>query len=818
MSRRRAAITILIGLTAGLACGAEVVLQGRVVDENNAPVRDAHIEAAGVWKGQTDPTGSFTISLPKPADLSIRIEREGYYTLKNQTTHLDGTQEITFVLNSVHEVFQSDNVNAQTPPVDVGQTQAEEHLSGTEVNDIPYANSHSLRSALGLFPGAVQDVSGNLHLNGAEEDQVLYLFNGFNITNPIGGQFQTLVPVEGIRSVDLSSGQTSAEFGRGSAGVLQVNTETGTDRFHYTATDFVPGVDIKQGVRLGNWYPRFGVSGPIRKGRAWFSEMFQSEYTQALITGLPSGQNTRSGWAGSDILHGQVNLSSSNLLFADLLVNINNQSRVGLGIFNPVETTSQVHSRQYLGSIKDQKYFGRGALIEVGYARNYFSLANKPLGNSLYVLAPEGNSGNNYLHSQQSATRDEAMVQAFLPKMDWLGAHQVQVGTDSDWLGYNADFRRTGYEVLGLNGQLLSETLFSSPARFRRTDAELSAYVVDTWRIAKQLQMSLGLRADHDQAIGATGWSPRIALSWSPFESGKTKLSGGYAIAHDAVTLQMLGAPLDQTPITTVYNADGTAAAPVVSHFEILRSGLKLPRSTNWTFSADQQLSARLFAGLKLLRRHGSDGFLFVNTLDPNAPPSLLPGANSLVNALYQLSNLRRDDYDSVQVSVRQMLAGQYGWSAAYVWSHASSNAMIDPNSPVPIQELVNLVPTTWDVPQRLVARGYSPLPWKNWAVSAFADWRSGLPFSVRDESGLIYGGVDSHRFPVNFDLNIAIERMIRLHGYRFALRGGMDNITNQANFTAVNSVLGNPNYLQFLGREGRHFVVRIRFFERSGK
>jgi len=58
---------------------------------------------------------------------------------------------------------------------------------------------------------------------------------------------------------------------------------------------------------------------------------------------------------------------------------------------------------------------------------------------------------------------------------------------------------------------------------------------------------------------------------------------------------------------------------------------------------------------------------------------------------------------------------------------------------------------------------------------------------------------------------------MVTLRGYRFALRGGMDNVTNQSNATAVNNVTGAPQFLQFLGDEGRHFVVRIRFFGRAG-
>ena len=49
-------------------------------------------------------------------------------------------------------------------------------------------------------------------------------------------------------------------------------------------------------------------------------------------------------------------------------------------------------------------------------------------------------------------------------------------------------------------------------------------------------------------------------------------------------------------------------------------------------------------------------------------------------------------------------------------------------------------------------------------------------------------------------------------------MRGGMDNATGRANPTAVNNETGAPQFLQCLGDEGRHFVVRIRFFGRAGK
>jgi hypothetical protein len=817
---------LLLGLFAVPALmAADVTLHGRVVDEDDAPVRAAQVNvrpaagAANSWEAQTDPTGAFTITLPEPGDFLVSVEREGYYALKDRAVHVEGTQELTFAINSVREVFQSENVNAETSPVDVGQTQSEEHLSGTELNDMPFANSHNLVNSLTLIPGVVQEATGALHVNGSSPNQVLYLLDGFNITNPISGQFQTLLAVEGIRSVDVSSGRSSPEFGQGSAGVLAVNTENGTDAYHYTATDFLPGISFQEGPHLGNWYPRAGFSGPIVRGRAWFSDTFDSQYNETVVTGLPRGQNTRTGWAGSNLLHNQVNLTPSNILFADFLVNFDNEDRIGLGPLDPVSTTSTVRTREYFGSIKDQEYFGRGALVEFGYAHNHFSDTQTPQGQNLYVLTPDGYSGNYFVHSAQTAARDQGLIHAYLPKFKFAGSHQIEVGGDSDWLHYNADFRRTGYQVFGLSGELISETLFPAPASFRVGDIQASAFLLDTWRVSKQLQFTLGVRQDWDQRLSDLAWSPRLAFSWSPWASGRTRISGGYSITHDAVTMGMLGNPLDQTAVTTHYNPDGMPAGPPsLTTYTIPGAGLVLPRAGNWTLDVNHQLSEHVYLTAKYLRRRGTDGFAFVNTLAPDAPPSLLPLPNADAAGIYQLTNLRRDDYDSIAISARQTLSGQYEWMASYTRSRAISNAVFDPNSAQPLQVLPNLVPMPWDAPNRLLAWGYLPLPWKNWAISVLADLRAGFPFSVRDPSGPIVGAVDSYRYPLNFDLNIAIERMLTFRGYRFALRGGIDNATNQANPTAVNNVTGTPQFLQFLGDEGRHFVVRLRFFGRVEK
>lgn len=810
-------------VTACTARASNPQLNGQVRDENEAPVADARItlrpaasSAAGPWRTQTDAAGAFSLSVPDAGDYVIDVEREGYYELKDRPVHIETVLELTLVINSVRELFQSVDVNGQPSPVDISQTRNEERLTGTEVNDILYPNSHSLRNSTKLIPGVVEDPGGGMHFNGSSENQVQYLLNGFDIGDPISGEFHTALAVEGVRSLDYSSGRYSPEFGKGSAGVLAIGTETGTDAFHYTATNFIPGLRIQQGLQLGNWYPRVGISGPIVRGRAWFSDTFDSEYNNALITGLPRGQNTRSGWAGSNLLHIQVNLTPRNILFADFLVNLDYEGRVGLGPLDPVSTTQTVHTHEYFGSLKDQVYFGGRSLIEFGYGHNEFWDGQTPQGQNLYVYSPQGRGGNYFVTSTQAAARDQGLVHGYAPLFHLAGTHQLEAGVDADLLRYNGDFHRTGYELVGLSGQVLSLTSFLGPGVFHVHDTAMAFWALDTWRISKRFQIDAGIREDWDQLVHDIGWSPRIAFSWAPFAAGHTRVAAGYSVTHDAVPLDPFGRVLDQTAITTEYGASGVPAGPPVPTTFALRPGLKLPGATNWTLGVDRQLSAHLSASFNYLRRRGTDGFSFLNTLAPDAPPSVLPLPNGASAGAYQLANLRQDDYDSVQVTVHQTFSGQYEWMASYTHSRARSNAVLDPNGTEPLQVLSNLVPMPWDSPNRVLGWVYVPLPWKNWSVAALADARTGFPFSVQQQTGVIGGGVNSYRYPFNFDLNLALERTVVLHGYRFALRGGADNLTNRKNYTAVNNVIGSPQYLQFLGAEGRHFVVRIRFFGRA--
>jgi len=136
-----------------------------------------------------------------------------------------------------------------------------------------------------------------------------------------------------------------------------------------------------------------------------------------------------------------------------------------------------------------------------------------------------------------------------------------------DRLSYDGDFNRSGYEIIGLNNAILSSTTYRGSGLFHIPDVEQAAYLLDTWRIARRLQIMAGFREDWDRQAGSFARSPRVTFAWSPDAGGHTRISGGYSVTTDAANLAVFAPPLDQTAVTTHYLPDGTPGPQGVTTF-----------------------------------------------------------------------------------------------------------------------------------------------------------------------------------------------------------------------------------------------------------
>ena len=794
-----------------------------MVDDHEAPVANARVRAhkgpEAPVETYTGPAGAFHLSLPGAGKYLVGVEKVGFFRLSDHAVQVEksGT-EVTLVLNPEREVFQSVQVGAAASPIDTARTDHEQRLSGTEVNNIPYPASNSLRNAMRLTPGVIEDPSGGVHFHGGAEYQTQYTLDGFEISDPINGRYTTRLAVEGIRSLNLSSARELPQNGRGSAGTLAIDTESGTDEYHFTATNFIPGPDLHGGLRLGDWTPRAVFSGPIFKGRAWFSDNFDGEFDSGYVSGLPKGQDTNTSWAAGNLFHAQVNLTRANIIYADILSNFDHQDHFGLGALDPISTTSGLGSNHWMVAVKDNHSWGDGALVEAGFAWQRSLQTRVPEGTAPYLLTPDGRSGNYFVDSHEHGGRKQFFANVFPPAFHFYGRHQLQVGADLQRLSYHADFQRSSYEVIGLSGLPLFKTTFIGSGDVDQLNLAFASYINDHWQPIPRLVIDAGVREDWDELVRRAAYGPRVSAAFAPFGNSNTKLVGGYSVIYDATNLALFSKPLDQQSVTVPFSPAGVAEAPVVTTF-VPGHDLHMPRYGNISAGVEQNLGHRLFAKVEWLRKRGTGGFVYAP--ESGGPIIIQPEVLGYgFGGRYALTNLRRDNYDEAAVTVRHSFGAQYEWLASYVHSKAISNAVLDVSVDQPLQVGNNLGPMPWDAPNRVLSWGYLPPPLKRfqekWAIAYLLDWRSGFPFSITDDAGRVAGMVDSHRYPANLDFNLHIERRFTFRGYRFAVRVGANNLTASRNPTAVSNVIGSRTFGQFFGEEGRHFVVRLRLFGRA--
>ena len=83
----------LVVIAAAASATAQVTLSGRVVDENEAPVANAHVR---VHKGEqapaeafTGPAGAFRIPLPEAGEYLVSVESPGYFRLNDRPAQVE---------------------------------------------------------------------------------------------------------------------------------------------------------------------------------------------------------------------------------------------------------------------------------------------------------------------------------------------------------------------------------------------------------------------------------------------------------------------------------------------------------------------------------------------------------------------------------------------------------------------------------------------------------------------------------------------------------------------------------------------------------
>jgi len=776
------------------------------LDENGVPIGAAQIKlehgSGKTYGAETDGAGRFTLRNLSAGDYKVEVRKQGFFLLSGEVLTLRaGPNEVTFTLNHAQELHEQVQVTAPSNQIDTQDTAQRSTLTSRDIRDIPVPSTHVLQQSLVALPEIVQDHRNVLHVAGARSGETQYLLDGFEIGDPVSGALTSRFNVDATRAAEIQTGRIGAAYAHSGASILSLETPEGDDRWRFGTTNPIPGINIQEGTHLGNWYPRFTFSGPIERGRFWFSDSISLQHTFDVIKQQPPGANTSEEWAGDNLLRLQYNVTPKHILRASFLYNRAQDTNLGLDALDPQSTTVDAKQRRAFVSLKDQVWL-HDALLELGVAPDSAIHHYFPQGTEPYVLLVNGTSGNFFERLRQRGRRLQAMASVTATSRHWHGTHQLAAGLNVAGLVYSQSALRSEIQALRADGTLIRQTTFAGLASLRLSNTQTGGYVQDTWSISKRFLVQAGLRTDWDRFTQSAMAEPRLSANLLPFGDDRAKLSLGWGI-HDApLNLALLDQASDQRQTDTFYDSTGMVVVPppVVSQFVLPAGGLQQPRFTTASAGWQQKIKHNTLISLELLTRDGNHQFAYVDQ-QPTQP-----------GGIFLLQDHRKDRYRSATLSARHVFSETTEVYAAYRRSRARSDEVLNPALGSIFYVAQQPGPVAWDAPNRLLTWGWTPTHIWGIGLSYFFEYRTGYPFSVVNLQQQLVGAANSMRFPAYASLNLGLEKKFGFRGYLWAARIEMVNVLDRQNPDTVVNNIEAPNFGTFSGGQGRALTARVRF------
>jgi hypothetical protein len=778
-----------------------------VTDENGAAVPEARVFIAKTGsrlglQSMTDALGKARFPSPGAGPYQLNVRKVGFYELR-QNLQISGAIRLQVTLHHVEEYHERVEVNDSPPEIDPAKTESSETLTNREIFSLPYPSSRDFRNVLPFLPSIVQEPSGEIHIAGGAASENFEQLDGFNITHPVTGSLAFRISPDAIRTINVLTSRYSAEYGKGTGGVLRLEGKTGDDHFRFSATNFLPGFELTQGFTPSNLTPRVNLSGPILRGKAWWFEGIGAEYDFNINKDLPFHPNSTPIWRINSLSRVQVNVNSRNVLTADLLLNQERAQRVGLGATTLPGSTVDQNQFSYLAGLKDSLAINPHTLFEAGVGYVSFINRSLPRGDLPYMLTPQGVSGSFFETTHSDSYRLQGFARLVRTTND--RKHELTFGSDVDRTNYNQTFQRNPIFIVGAAGTLVHETTFTPNGDFTQQNSEISLYAQDRWSISKPFLAEYGVRADWDRVIHDWIVQPRFAGTYT-LADNKTKFSGGIGLVTDqtnltALTQSQQGQRLDQD-----FAPDGVTplGPPRQTAFVTDVHTLKKPRSVSWSLALEHMLPLDIYFKTEYQQKRGESGFTFFN-IDPNLGSS----------GTFLLRSAEKRKYDSVSVSVQKKLTANHELFLSYLRSAAWSNAVVPFTLSSPLFGQQAGGPLPWDAPHHIVSWGFLPLSSK-FDLAYSLDWRTGFPFLVVNQSQQVVLPADRARFPAYMNLNLHIERRFHFHGHEWAVRVGVNNVTGRRNPASVNNNIDSPDFFTFTQNQHRALTARIRLVGRK--
>jgi hypothetical protein len=807
-------LALLLATSASRAVDTRLTLKGRVIDENRLPVGAAQVklEVAGGLpiSAITDDAGYFSIPNLAPGTYTMRIEKPGFFLLANQKIELSPESgEFSFSLNHVEEVHEQVDVTVPANRIDPATTQSTESLSNQEIIDIPVASSHDLLQSLVAMPQVLRDNADQLHIAGANNTEVQYLQDGVEVGDPASNGLTSRMIVEAVRNAEIQTARFGAEYAHPGGAILDYDTREGDDRWRFNATDFIPGINVQDGVNLGNYYPRATFSGPIIPDELWFSESLDVLHTLAVQHGLPAGEpNQTRLWAGDSWSRLLWQMSSRSSLHVGFLANVDSNVNAGLDALHPQSVTTNSNGHELFGFVKEQSYFEK-TVLEIGIGVEDSLNDATPQGSAPYVLLVNGADGNYFQKQAEDARRYQFFADAIRGPVKWFGSHTLSAGVNFSGVQLTQASTRGEIQALRADMTLDRLTTFTGDADFHVANTLAGGFVQDSWSPDAHIVAQAGVRADWDRLFQAALVQPRLALNFLPFKDNRAKFSIGWGMYDIPLNLSLIGQVYDQQQVDTLYDPTGKIPlqGPATSAFVLPAGGLQSLQQPYFDIASagwQERIGENTLVTVELLARDQHHGLVY-ETESPGK-----------IGSDFLLQSSRRDKYRGATVTARHTFKNAAELYGSYTRSRASTDQVLQPALGALYFAAQQPGALSWNAPNRVLAWGSIPTPVWGVLFTFLVDYHTGYPYSAINQQQFLIGAANSLRFPDYASVTVGFEKKFTFRDRIFAARLSVINVLDRQNPDVVVNNVDAPNYGMFTGGQGRAFTARLRFVGRK--
>lgn len=622
--------------------GATVVVKGGTVQ------RGATTDAQGYYRAVALPAGTYVVTVSHTGFKTKVLE--GIILVLDRTAQFDISMEVAPQAESV-------TVTAAVPVLDTTDSSTKQVIDNRTIEAIPL-NGRNYLDLLLLTPGVAVNTNARADLtnrdtNGAimgeRAGNTAFLIDGLDNSDDFhGGVFQSFTQ-DAIQEFEVIDTGFKAEFGRGSAAVVNVVSKSGSNLIHGNAFLFarndaldssnVPGQPAPQLSRY-DYGGTFG--GPIRGDKSWFFGSIENvQETRGTIfpPNIPDSLKTGEDFSRQPETRDFRIFGKYTQRFSE-----HNDFRASLSwtrakllnsLSDPIALPSASNnnlSKTWLGTLSLTSLFSSRLILDSSFgvrSQNFEQNQNLTLGTSYSIFFLDDSSSFDFgppLGSVQ--TLDQRYytwreVLSFLPSE----RHSAKFGVE---------FTRTSAD--GVNGQGLQDVIVTVHPLFtqfglgsfqipqgiaflnpgdnltRLRNNGISFFGQDDWRVVPSLTLSGGLRYDFDSKFDSNhNIVPRLGIAWAPGK--KTVIRASWGMFYDRYRLGIAQA---------VPELGGFNGVTVVE--------LDYPRLANDA----------------LLRLRGSLGAIARSKMDPNflnSQFSIPPGTLVTVSNIQSLTGMAPADF-----------------------------------------------------------------------------------------------------------------------------------------------------------------------------